>query len=285
MPEKEPESSSAKEELAAPSVSEISNTPEEPTLVPDGLTEERVSELLDEKLSAFTESQKELLESLAEREVQSKHDSRYGRFETKLDEILEIKRQVGDKDGNWDEILAQVERQEGNATLEAALDAKIAEALTSHSPAPDEAGLKAQRKTEWNAEWVRAVQNIEDKAKEDGLSIPADAVVQVQSGEYATKIDAYTALNNLYIAIKTGAEIPIAAAQPEGGGETPPASDDTTPPTDNYDAAMNKLQEAIRTQGAGSNAAKEAKTEADELLKAAYKQHDIDFVARDTPKT
>ena len=284
MPKKESESLSNEEELAAPSVSEISETEEETTLVPSGITEERVSELLDEKLAGFTESQKEILKQLAEREVQSKHDSRYGRFESKLDEILAIKERVEGDENNWDDILAQIERQEGNATLEAALDAKIQEALTSFQPGPDEEGLKTQRKAEWESEWARAVQSIKDKITVDKLSIPAGAVEQVQSGEYATKVDAYTALNDLYIAIKTGADIPVAAAQTEGGGETPPTSDEETPPIDNYDAAMDKLQEAIRTRGAGSREAQEAKAAADELLKAAYKEHDIDFVPQATPK-
>jgi len=281
---KKPESSSVEEEPLAPSVTDVSDTTEETPLVSDAITEERVSELLDEKLSAFTESQKALLEQLAEREVQSKHDRRYGRFETKLDEILAIKERVEGSEGSWDEILAQIERQEGTAQLEAALDAKIEQALTSIRPATDEA-VRTQRIAEWNEEWKQAVQNIKDKAAADELEIPAEAIEQVQSAKYNTKIEAYTALNDLYIGLKTGTEIPVAAITTEEGGGTPPTSEPKTPPTDNYDVAMSELQEAIRTHGAGSNQAQEAKKKADALLAKSYEEHGIAFVPRAAPKT
>ena len=271
MTDKGLEGASTAAELIAPSVGEVSTAVEgQPPLVPSGITEERVSELMSEALAGFTESQKEILEQLAEREVQSKHDRRYGRFETKLDEILSIKDRVDKADGNWDEILATMERQQYVDTSDAALDAKIEEALTSRQPAPDEAGLIAQRKAEWETEWTRAVQNVQDKATEDKLSIPADAIAQVQSGEYETKIDAYTALNDLYIAVKTGAEIPVAAVQPEGGGETPPASPEETPSEEQYDKAMDNLQTVIRTKGAGSAAAKEAQQALDTIVEKQY---------------
>jgi hypothetical protein len=244
-----------------------------------------VSELLDEKLSAFQQAQKELLEQLAEREVQSKHDRRYGRFESKLDELLAIKERVETAEGNWDDILAQIERQEATQNLESALDAKIQEALTSIRPVMDETAVVTQRKAEWEMEWAQAVQNIQDKATEDGLEIPADALVQVQDGTYNTKIDAYTALNDLYIAIKTGTEIEVAAVQPEGGGGAPPASEPkVSPKTEDYDAVMNELQTAIRTYGAASRQAQAAKTKADELLKASYAEHDVEYAPTDIPK-
>jgi hypothetical protein len=179
-----PESSSVQEEQAAPSVSDVSDNTEATPLVSNAITEERVSELLDEKLAKFTESQTEILAQLAEREVQSKHDRRYGRFETKLDELLAIKKRVEDSDGAWDDILAQIERQEGNAQLEAALDAKIEQALTSVLPPVDEGAIQAQRVAEWNEEWKQAVQNVKDKAAADELEIPAEALEQVQSGRY-----------------------------------------------------------------------------------------------------
>jgi len=283
MTDKELESASSVAEPIAPSVGEVSSVAEgQQPSVPSGITEERVSELLDEKLASFSDAQKELLEQLAEREVQSKHDRRYGRFETKLDELLNIKSRVEEADGNWDDILAQIERAEATQNLESALDAKIQEALTSIQPAPDEAGRTAQRKAEWEMEWAQAVQNIQDRATKDELEIPADALAQVQSGRYDTKIDAYTALNDLYIAIRTGAEIPVAAALPEGGGGTPPPSNDVTPPTsENYDAVMKALQDAIRTKGAGSDAARAAKAEVDKLLATSYEEHDIKYKPQD----
>lgn len=283
---KKPESSSVgEEEQLAPSVTDVSDSPDEPTLVPSGITEERVSELLDEKLAVFSDAQKELLATLAEREVQSKHDSRYGRFETKLDELLAIKERVEGSDGSWDDILAQIERAEDSDRLEAALDAKIEQALTSVRPPVDEGVVQAQRIAEWETEWKNAVQNVKDKAAVDDLEIPAEAIEQVQAGNYKTKIDAYTALNDLYIAVKTGAEIPAAAIMSEEGGGTPPTSKPETSPTDDYDIAMNELQTAIRNHGAGSNQAQAAKRKADELLAKSYGKHGVKFVPRDVPKT
>lgn len=280
-----PEGSSVEEEQPAPSVLDVSATTDTTTLVSDAITEERVSELLDAKLATFTESQREILEQLAEREVQSKHDRRYGRFETKLDEILAIKNQVETAEGSWDTILAQIERQEGTDQLEAAVDAKIAEALTSVQPATDDGGSKDQRIAEWNEEWKQAVQNVTDKAATDELEIPAEALEQVRSGSFKTKIDAYTALNDLYIAVKTGTEIPAAAIITEEGGETPPISDKDTPPDDDYDTAMGALQTAIQNHGAGSRHAQEAKANADKVLAKAYEKHDVAFVPRSAPKT
>jgi len=274
-----PEGSSVEEEQLAPSVPDVSNKTEATTLVSNAITEERVSELLDTKLAAFTESQKEILAQLAEREVQSKHDSRYGRFETKLDELLAIKKRVETNNGSWDDILAQIERQEGNQKLEAALDAKIQQALTSIQPAPDEA-VRAQRIAEWNMEWKQAVQNVKDKAAKDELEIPAEALAQIQSGEYKSKMDAYTALNDLYIAIRTGAEVPAAATQTEEGGGAPPTSNKKLTPTDDYNKIMDELQVAIRNHGAGSRQAQEAKKKADEALAKAYGQHGVNFVPR-----
>lgn len=280
-----PEGSSVEKEQPAPSVLDVSDTTDTTTLVSDAITEERVSELLDEKLATFTESQQEILKQIAEREVQSKHDSRYGRFETKLDELLAIKERIETNDGSWDDVLAQIERQEGTAQLEATLDAKIEQALTSVRPAMDDGGPKDQRIAEWNEEWKQAVQNVTDKAATDELEIPAEALEQVRSGSFKTKIDAYTALNDLYIAVKTGAEIPAAATQTEEGGDAPPISDPKTSPDDDYDTAMNALQTAIQNHGAGSRHAQEAKANADKVLAKAYEKHDVAFVPRSAPKT
>jgi len=280
-----PESSSVEKEQEAPSVLNVSTATEATPLVSNAITEERVSELLDAKLATFTESQKEFLQQLAEKEVQSKHDRRYGRFETKLDELLAIKERVEKAEGSWDDILAQIERQEGTAQLEAALDAKIQEALTSIRPATDDAGLMARRVAEWNMEWKQAVQNVKDKATADGLEVPAEALEQVRSREYKTKMDAYTALNDLYIALKTGAEIPVAAAQTEEGGGFLPTSETKESPTGDYDAVMGELQAAIKNYGAGSRQAQDAKKKADDLLAKAYAQHNIQFVPRSAPKT
>jgi hypothetical protein len=89
----------------------------------------------------------------------------------------------------------------------------------------------------------------------------------------------------LYIALKTGTEIPAAAVVTEEGGGTPPSSEPTTVPTaDDYNNAMNELQTAIRTHGAASAQAQEAKKKADEILAKSYAEHDIVYTPTDLPK-
>lgn len=270
MTAEEQENGSVEEELEAPSVSEISETTEtsEPS-APSGLDEETLSTLIGQAVGDSISGLKSELEEYADRKVQSLKDVRLGKFEHQMEELLAIKQEVENSDGSWDSVLAQRRQQAELDAMNAALEAKMEEKLNSYRPQSD-AATQTQRKAEWNTEWSGEIQRLKDKAAEDELSLPDEAIAELQAGNYDSKGAAFAALNDLYISVRLGEDIPAAAVITEGGGGAPPASDEDTSPLDQYDKGMADLQEVIRTKGAGSVAAQEAQAALDALVDKAY---------------
>lgn len=203
----------------APEVSGLVETPTSGTS-PSGLTEDKLAELLDARFKVITEQ--------LEKQAQSVKDRRIGKIETKLDELLAL-REDAEKRG-WDNIVADAQQAE-------TFEAKIQEALNARLP------LTAAPRSldeEWRSEWASEAKKITDAADKLGISLSTEEYNQAMFGKkFATKADAYTALNAALIAKAKGEGTSVAAVATESG-QVPRVPEPKGPTTwkQDYDRAL-----------------------------------------------
>lgn len=276
MPDKELETADPEEELLAPSVPEVSNTEDAAeTSTPSGITEEQLSELKDSFAEQFSVLDEKVGE-LVKREVQSVKDVRLGKHERMYEELLGIKNAVDGEGPEWDALLAQSRQQQNFADLNEALDAKIEQALTSNQPSASDA------QAEWVKEWQVAVQRTKDKLDEAEVEYDPAELVALTTGQFGSAAEARDALSDYQVAKLTGAktpEVPASAVVVEGGGPTPPTSEEETSPQETYDNLSSALQEAIVKHGAGSAAARTAQTALESASNAELDANEADLAA------
>ena len=203
MPEEGKEGTPADLELSAPAVQEVSKAAvevERPSGTDSALTEKRLAELLD--------AQKAALEEAIDRKVQSVKDRRFGQIESKLEELLTLRQQV-ESAGGWDPVIAQKQQED---RLEKLIEARISKAA---GPAAREFAQDS-----WQKEWAAESQKILDAAKEQGVTLTGDEYAQAMFNNglaFATKGDAYAALNRVIVSKAKGESTPISVVLPEGG--------------------------------------------------------------------
>lgn len=195
------------EEVLLPAVEEVSEPEVEvqpPSVTEAGITEDRLQELLSQ--------QREELEEVVSRSVQSIKDRRIGQLETKVDEALAIKDQV-DAAGGWDQFLAQAQQAEN-------LEKRVVDMVQAHLLKANVSPAQPQK--DWRSEWKTESQEILDAAAEDGITVTREEVNQAIFGKnFQTKGEAYAAVNKLIVAKAKGEAIPTAAVTTEGGRVAP----------------------------------------------------------------
>ena len=181
-------------ELAIPQVSEVTEV-QQPS-VGGGVSEARLTELLEAQRTALLED--------FDRKLQSQKDRRIGKLEGKVDELLATKAAV-EAAGGWDQVIRQQQYAEDLKTeLNAALDARLSQTPASQ---PD-----------WRAEWDAESRKITDAASKLGITLSTEEYNAALFGKkFATRGDAYAALNQAVIAKAKGEAIPRAAVATEGG--------------------------------------------------------------------
>src|SRR3990167_3174934 len=108
-------------ELAMPQVSEVTEV-QQPS-VGGGVSEERLTELLEAQRTALLED--------FDRKLQSQKARRIGKLEGKVDELLATKAAV-EAAGGWDQVISQQQYAEDlKAELNAALDARLSQTPAS----------------------------------------------------------------------------------------------------------------------------------------------------------
>ena len=195
-------------ELAIPQVSEVTEV-QQPS-VGGGVSEARLTELLEAQRTALLED--------FDRKLQSQKDRRIGKLEGKVDELLATKAAV-EAAGGWDQVISQQQYAEDlKAELNAALDARLSQAPASQ---PDN----------WRAEWDAESRKIMDAAAKLGVTLSTEEYNAALFGKkFATKGDAYAALNQAVIAKAKGEAIPTAAVATEGGDVARPPEPTTPKP-------------------------------------------------------
>jgi len=264
MTEKELETAAEEEELLAPSVSDVSDISDvAETSTPDGLTEERLLELLaanNQKL--LDEINSGVVEEVAERAAQGWKDRRLGKFETQIDELLSIREQVDRDGGDWTGVLADFQAREREEQIYQNLMNRVSRDISARRPASDE-------RSAWVQEWQAAIQRTKDKLDGAGVKYDPAELDALTKGAYGSATEARDALADYQVAKLTGAvtsEVSTSAVSIEGGGEAPPTSEGEKSTEDSFAEAQNKLAKAVAQSGAGSNAAKQAQAEIDALV-------------------
>ena len=202
------------ESLAAPEILTVEKEVQPASVIALGLTEERLKELL--------EAQNKALEETIERRVQSVKDRRFAQLETRLDEALAIKEQV-EAAGGWDPYLAQQQQTEAiEKRLEQMVEARISGAAAAVAKQPT-----------WQQEWDAESQKIVDAAKEQGVELSGEEYRSALFNNgipFASKGDAYAALNRSLVAKAKGDKTPVSVVSAEGG-EAPRPPEPKTPKT------------------------------------------------------
>jgi hypothetical protein len=216
-----PESGLPTEEPQDPQVPVVSEVADDkPTSAPSGLTEDKLKEILDARFEAIADR--------LEKQAQSVKDRRIGKIETKLDELMALREQA-EKRG-WDDVLADAQQAETfEATVQKMLDARLPAAAAPRSA-----------EEEWRSEWASEAKKIVDSAEKLGISLSTEEYNQAMFGKkFATKADAYGALNAAIIAKAKGEGTPAAAVAPEGGDiARPPEPRAPTTWKQDYDRAL-----------------------------------------------
>ena len=184
---------------AAPEVASFPTTEVKQPSEPRGLTEERLNELfsavksLDEKVENFS------------RQAQSAKDRAISKTAA---EIAEVKARLDQFGGDWN-AMAQAEESRGLYKRLEALEAGTSRKPVSTSP------VEA-----WQKEWDAEHRKILDAAKERGVELTKEEFDQVKFNNglpYASKGDAYAALNRALLAKAIGDKTPVSVVSAEGG--------------------------------------------------------------------
>lgn len=221
------EGAPVEEELSPPAVEEVSTEtedqqPSEPT---GGLTEDRILELLQNQQKALEER----LETFS-RQQQSAKDRAISK---NAKELPEIRARLEASGGDWDQLIQKEDANSVAARLEA-LEARI-----SQAPARQRDAQSA-----WQAEWNDESQKILDAAAQLGISLSPEEYNAAMFGQkFATKGDAYAALNAAILAKGKGESVPVAAVTTEGGEvANPPAPEEPTDFRTDFDSATDENQ-------------------------------------------
>jgi len=195
------------EELAVPQVLESESEVQQPSVSAGGLTEDRINELLEEKLGALNEK--------LERQAQSAKDRAISAQAKQINDILARLDQLG---GNREALIQEADQQE--------LLAKISR-LEAQISRPGQPVQTASAGKSWQEEWRDDSQKILDAAAKDGVTLTTEEYnsAMFNNGvKFLSKGDAFAALNRAIIAKTKGESIPIAAVATEGGNVArPPA--------------------------------------------------------------
>ena len=243
-----------------PDVSEPEDV--EVTSTPSGVTEERLLELLaanNERLLSDINSG--VVEEVATKAAQQWKDRRLGKYETKMEELMDIFAQV-DAEGGRDGVIADFQSRQREDELFERLASRVEEVNILPQQRASDANAK------WVAEWQAAVQRTKDKL--DGAEVEYDpAELQaLTTGQFGSATEARDALADYQVAKLTNQPVPVpaSAAAIEGGGDAPPTSEEETSPQDNFEDLQAGLAKAVANSGAGSQAAKAAQAEIDTLV-------------------
>lgn len=225
------------EELAVPQVSETEEV-QQPSVPSGGITEDRLSALLEEKLEARLSA---LQEQLA-RQAQSAKDRGISANAKQINEILSRLDALG---GNREALIQEADQ--------ATLLKKISELEARLSQGPAQPVQMSSPQTAWQAEWRDDSQKVLDAAAKSGVSLTSEEYnsAMFNNGRpFGSKGDAYAALNRAIVAKAKGEAIPMAAIATEGGNVAKPPAPPATPKT-----AAQRFEEA---KAAGDYVAMEA---------------------------
>jgi hypothetical protein len=183
------------EELVAPEVLETDAEVQQPSVTEAGITEDRLLEILaerDEKIA---------------RQAQSAKDRAISRNAKDIADILERFEAFG---GDAAAFVADADRQaeiERQAQWQQSIESKLA-------------AVSAPTKQAWQDEWAGESQKILDAAETDGISLSVEeynAAMFNNGVAFASKGDAYAALNAALVKKAKGEKISVSAVSTEGG--------------------------------------------------------------------
>jgi len=191
-----PESES--EELVAPEISGDEAEVQQPSVPQAGLTEDRLNELLDNRLASLTEALEKQAQSAKDRGI-SKN----------AQEIADLRVQVEAAGGGaegWD-ALERTANVQATQEWQAGIEARISQ-------------LSAPTRQNWQEEWADESQKIVDAAKSLGVELTAveyNSAMFNGGQPFDSKGDAFAALNKAIVQKTKGESIPVAAVTTEGG--------------------------------------------------------------------
>jgi hypothetical protein len=222
------------EELAVPQVSGTDEEVQQPSVPGVGITEDRINELLEEKLGALTDQ--------LEKQAQSAKDRGISANAKQINDIFARLDELG---GNKEALIQEVDQQ---ALLDKinTLEAQISQGPASPVQMPS-------GKSAWQAEWAEEAQKILDTAAKSGVSLSKEeynGAMFNNSIQFKSKGEAYAALNQALISKAKGEAIPVAAVATEGGDVAKPPAPPAEPKT-----ATQRFEEA---KAAGDQQAMEA---------------------------
>jgi hypothetical protein len=247
MTDAEQEGALSEEELIAPEVQEVSTpaTEVQQPSVPEatGLTEDRLIEILAER------------DEIASRKAQSQKDRAISRNAKDIAALLSRFDELGGDAGAANTMVAEAETQSLLQTVEE-LKSQV-RTLQSPVAAPTDAGS-------WQDEWTVDSQKILDAAETLGVVLSNSEYNQAMHNNgvaFATKADAYAALNTAILAKQKGESIPVSVVSTEGGevAQTPVPTEPKP-----FRQQFDELNEAGDTAGARA------------LLDEQWKQADAD---------
>jgi hypothetical protein len=206
------------EELAVPDVSQAEQEVQQPSVPQGGIAEDRIEELLKAQEKRFQE-----MEDRFERMAQSAKDRGISK---NAQEISAIRQQLEALGGDWGALQQQAERQTLYDRIDE-LEARISQGPASPMQMPSQG-------RPWQEEWRDESQKILDAAAKSGVQLTKaeyNAAMFNNDIPFATKGDAYAALNQAILAKAKGENISIAAVATEGGDVAKPPAPPAEPKT------------------------------------------------------
>jgi hypothetical protein len=200
-----------------------------------------------------------------EKQAQSAKDRGISANAKQINDILARLDELG---GNRDALIQEVDQQ--------TLLSKISSLEAQISQGPAQPVQMPSAKAAWQAEWRDESQKVLDAAASDGVTLTKEEVNAAMFNNnvpFASKGDAYAALNRAILAKAKGENISVAAVATEGGDVAKPPAPPAEPKT-----ATQRFEEA---KAAGDQAGMEAAQaerwdEVEKLQKKAAAQQALD---------
>ncbi len=235
MTDAEQEGALPVEELNAPEVQEVSTpaTEVQQPSVPEatGLTEDRLVEILAER------------DEIASRKAQSQKDRGISNNAKAIAAILERFDELGGDEKAANDLVQEAD----NLALRQTVDDLQSQIQTQSVTAPAPAGVDA-----WQDEWAVDSQKILDAAEEQqGVVLSNNEYNQAMHNNgvaFATKADAYVALQGAIFAKQKGESMPVSVVQTEGGAPAQPPAPPAEPKP--FRQQFDELNDAGDTAGA-----------------------------------
>jgi len=206
-------------EPAVPAVSDLESDVQPPSVPSEGITEDRIKELVEAQLEARLKTEREELK----RESQSVKDRGISKNSKQINEILARLDALG---GNREALIQEVDQQTLLREIEN-LKAQISQRSVQPVQMPS-------AKTAWQAEWRDESQKILDAAAKSGVKLTPEEYngAMFNNGvPFHTKGDAYAALNQAIVRKAKGESISVAAVATEGGDVARPPAPPAEPKT------------------------------------------------------